>query len=272
MLTISALEFTNSCNLRCTYCPVGQAKKQYGDGVDYPKGNLTLKNFLTALKHAEPYPAIGYDTLTRLGCHGEVTMHPDYLEYIKIGIQYRVAMYMHTNGVLINSDKICEDIAASGMIGAQFSIHSKMSLLNFMRMVDINDGRINIRAEANTNNISDLKKWFAECQPQKQHLDKMRICTAHNWAMDQPKGQEAALEYQAKCHYIRGDFCLMKWDGTLVSCCFDFEAVNKIGHVDNIKTLSHRKDYKLCETCSPAWVNSNNDMYWSYPQFLELLK
>lgn len=67
------------------------------------------------------------------------------------------------------------------------------------------------------------------------------------------------------CSFKTSDFCSMKWDGTIVACCFDFDGDAIIGHIDNFKELKHKNVYKLCSTCSPSWVIGQNNVQWDYP-------
>ena len=249
---IGAIELTNVCNLRCYHCPVGRPPKQHGDGVDYPKGFLTIENFLKALKHCKPN--------VELSAHGEALLHPNVFAFVEIAKKFGKDTFFHTNGLLL-TDEACEKLVQAKINAIQVSLHTEKSLENFKRLYDINEKAgtpVKMFGEFLTCEYLHIRKWVASCKLEDKHLAHITIGPTHNWALNAP----AENDYMQKCRYILGNECVMKWDGTIVSCCFDFEAINTLGHIDNFVNLSHKADYKLCKTCSPAWVNQNNAVFW----------
>jgi hypothetical protein len=111
-----------------------------------------------------------------------------------------------------------------------------------------------------------MKEWVLKHRVDVKYLMGVNISPTHNWALDTSKPND----YMKKCFFINNNLCLMKWDGNIISCCFDFDGINTIGHVDNFENLKHRTDYKLCESCSSAWVNQQNDIYYTFPTTLKV--
>jgi organic radical activating enzyme len=256
-MLISSIEVTNNCNLRCNNCLIGKEPKQYGDGVDYPKGFLTVEHLCKALKVSTEEVC--------LSIHGEPLLHPDLCGFITLAKQFGKKPSFHTNAVLL-SDKLCDEVVVSNPSRVQVSLHSELSLINFKKLVD-RDSEIDISASILYCNKHKLKNWIDRNKLEEKHLSKIHIAPEHNWALNEPNDNN----YASTCQFIIGDTCSMKWDGTIVSCCFDFECINRIGHIDNFSSLNHKSSYELCKRCSPAWTNQHNNIYWTYPQYLQII-
>lgn len=82
-------------------------------------------------------------------------------------------------------------------------------------------------------------------------LQVLQVCL-----LPERRGLFVAAVRPAPCYYINNNIASVRWDGTVVGCCFDSENDNVIGHIKDYPKLGHRPlEYRLCRTCDPNWAN-----------------
>lgn len=243
-MIISSIELTSFCNLKCFHC--------LNANSSYPKGYVTLDNFAKAIQYSTPN--VG------LSLHGEPLLHPEVCEFIKIAKDAGRKPQLSTNGLLLKDD-MCESLVKTKIDTIEIGIYSEKALFNYKRLFEINESlgkEVNIIGDIYLCYLHDLKEWAKHVGLEEKHRKKIRISPMHNWA------NEPVKYSWEECIYTTHNRCVMKWDGKIVSCCFDFDGVNYIGEIDDFAKLKHRKDYRLCDYCSPSWVHHTNDIWYDY--------
>ncbi len=100
-----AVELTNKCNFRCTYCPHSVRGQDMPDGLnkfDRPQGFMSQETFQLCLQNAGKYAA----SFT-FGFFGEQMLHPRFDELIfSIPEVRRYKLVINTNGSLLTTKNI----------------------------------------------------------------------------------------------------------------------------------------------------------------------
>ena len=251
MLALYAIEFTNRCNLLCTHCPTGLRM------LKYARGNITLENFNKGLEYLRRFP---YDAGMHL--HGEPFLHPKACELIALSKKTtNIRVCINTNGTVL-TESLCKDIVDTGIDNVEISVHTEKSLLGFKNLFDANEAAEKIEVIANILPCyyDFAKGWIKNIGITKKYLRCMRFVTQHNWAIDVPSLENKKIR-QENCQFINNNVCVMKWDGKIYSCCFDFDGDNYMGTIDDLLagTLKHTPDtYKLCVSCSASWATNSS--------------
>lgn len=72
----------------------------------------------------------------------------------------------------------------------------------------------------------------------------------HNWAGQATEGNHVTLF--KGCHYLAQSKCVIRWDGTLATCCISDRDEDGIGHVRDEPEAVDVRSYSLCDTCHHA--------------------
>lgn len=251
MLTICAIEVTNVCNLRCSHCPVGtqpfhpNTLPLWTDGVNYPKGYISVEIFQQALQYAKQ--TVG------LNLHGEPLLHPQICDLIDIAKKSGKTPVISTNGLLL-TEVMSQKLIESGITSVEVSIHTPKSLNGFKNIFDANEtagNPISVIGHVVSCNLPKLREWVNNTKIEKKYLEKTFLFDTHNWLRNSP-GEDMS----PNCVYLNNELCDVKWDGRVIACCFDFEGRNDLGHLDDFPNLQHKR-YELCKCCSPTWVQGH---------------
>lgn len=264
MLKINSIELTDYCNLSCKYCPNSTVTKQ--------KGFISLETFKKALSYSEES--------VHLSLFGEPFLHPNLIELIRLAKETKIVSF-HTNGTLLTTE-LCKDLVDTNIDIIEISVHNEKSLIGFKRLIDEiekQEKKTVVSCSVMTTNecifpepsgnVLKLKGWIKNIGIEERHYPLIRLQTLHNWALDDPDSERKLMK---NCIFINNDICVVKWNGDVLACCFDFNSDNYIGHIDDFPNLKHRKDYKLCERCSPSWVNiggGSNGNFWYSIDFIK---
>lgn len=256
MLKISSIEITNICNLRCPHCPVGvkpfhkNISPVLTDGVDYPKGHISMSCFQQALQYT--------GNTVKLHLHGEPLLHPQICDFVRLVRQQNKKAIVSTNGILL-TEAMSHKLIENDTNQIEVSIHTQKSLQGFKNLFDANEKAgfpSNVSGHLLDCNISKLRNWVNRTKIERKYLHRLFLFSTHNWTLNAP-----ALDLYKRCSYINGGLCDVKWDGRVVACCFDFEGKNSLGHLDDFTNLQHKR-YELCKCCSPTWVQGY-DFYFA---------
>ncbi len=72
----------------------------------------------------------------------------------------------------------------------------------------------------------------------------------HNWAGQAQDGPFVSLI--RGCPYLSKQLCVIRWDGSLATCCISDRDEDTIGHVNSEPDDVYTRGYSLCETCHHA--------------------
>jgi radical SAM protein with 4Fe4S-binding SPASM domain len=107
MPKIIAVELTNDCNYKCTFCPMNNKKSDIiKRPVKRKKTYMSVKDFELIINKYHYY----MDVLN-ISHHGESLMHPELDKIVLVLKKYKVKYSITTNGSLLN--KRCRDILNS---------------------------------------------------------------------------------------------------------------------------------------------------------------
>jgi len=240
MLIINSIELTNHCNLKCSHCENAKST--------YPKGYMSKEVFTKCLDYT--------GTFVNLHVHGESLLHPNILEFLLIAKLKGKKVVLNTNGLLLIRRNLFEDVI-NNVYQLEISLHTLDSVRIFKKALDhIKDNKLDTILVANILDYykSEFDNWVKEVDLSKEDISKIRWFNTHKWGKDVES--DRVEEKQKKCYFIAHNECVVKWDGRVSACCFDFDGYNMIGHIDCFRQLIHSPSaYKLCQTCSPCWVN-----------------
>lgn len=249
MLKLDGVELLNICNLSCPNC--------YTPGTKYPRGMANDHVVYEAMKYGTPR-----EYFSVYGS-GEPFLHPKLYEYIQAAKDRGYLPYISTNGLLLTEDSLGRSLEA-GVKLLQISVHTLKSLEALkLAAHQCNHQEVTLQANVLTYYIESgqLERWCAECGITPEERAFFRVIGTHNWAGNGADGkvvypQEDIVRRKANCVYLRHGLCYVKWDGLVVSCCFDSEGDNVIGHIDDFPNLQHLPhSYPLCRFCGPNWTN-----------------
>lgn len=263
---IEEMEMTNYCNLSCQNCCTPTTK--------YPKGFIEDGTVLATLAWTQKGQTLNYHR------QGEPLLHKQLDKYIRWGVEAEIKPVISTNGLLLTEDKL-KSLYQSGLRHMEITLHTSKSIKAFIMACNYFK-KNNIKVY----NFSQHYKQFEEdvmfftgkildfpndCAQgkdiaeelvniQNEYKDYLQTHKTHTWAGNVPGTQknfneDIIQQRQKKCYFIQRHIVNIRWDGTVVGCCFDSENHNEIGHVrdfSNIKIELER--YNLCEHCDTNWA------------------
>lgn len=246
-LVLDGFEATNVCNLSCGYCCNKHSK--------YPQGYIDDATVQKAMRHCVP------SILSPVYGVGECLLHPKIAEYARWFTESGLRTYISTNGLLLTEAKFRELLAA-GVNEFSVSIHHRESARAYLMACRfLKEQGINIVFHGNIMAATSEHSYAILQEEGMSEEEAGRLRTFHtmDWAgianpVEYPP--EIVAQRKAKCFYINNDIVTMKWDGTVVSCCLDADATNRLGHIDEFASLRHTPDaYELCKFCGTGWYN-----------------
>lgn len=253
-ITINEIELTNSCNLSCKNCCTPTTK--------YHKGFMEDKTFKLALSHTKKGQTV---LLHRLG---EPLLHPKICDYIKIASKKGIKIRISTNGLLLNKS-LLKNLIKSGLKEIYFSFHTKASVLAFKMAAKyfefhkIKPEICRLEGQMLSHNSQFSKIWLDELKISKKIIEKyVSNIQTHTWAGNvigtKIKNTKQLIQIkQSNCFFIKNNIVNVRWDGTIVGCCFDSENLNYIGRIEDFNSLKiNFKKYNLCSSCDPNWANN----------------
>ncbi len=220
------VELTNRCNLRCPFCPVGNAKQSgLATGVSMKRqaGFMREDLFWAICTEAKEYGAA-----IRLIRFGEPTLHPRVYDYIRMAKSIGLLVHMNTNGVNLD----VKEVIASGLDSIKVSVHNHLALKSMGKlfkqrgdaekpfitvgMLNPEGGTYNIPEGVDNNNVGEVK--------------------------DLQEGGRAP-----KTCYELYNRLSIDWDGRVVACCGSYDRQMLLGKVYK-QTLKEVWDGKKLQT------------------------
>jgi len=266
------IEITNTCNLKCKFCPDTNRKKEF----------MSVENFEQAIKKVHKHT-----NLVCLHVKGEPLLHPDLKKLLNILDKYNLKANITTNGTLIN-EKLDILKKSKAVRQINFSIHSLTQnieleaeyLNNIFKSVEelshkivsyrlwniskLQDNEINkeiIETMQNYYNINNLTEILKQNSYFKIR-ENLFINRDIEFTWPDIKGKE--IIQSGRCLGLKEQIAILV-DGTVVPCCLDNNGDIQLGNIFNEnledilnkeKTQTIRKNFenkvitcKLCKTC-----------------------
>jgi sulfatase maturation enzyme AslB (radical SAM superfamily) len=224
-LHLYAVELTNFCNLKCSYCVHPTMRR--------PKGHISAEVLDRCIAIAK---AVGQDRLV-LHHIGEPLLHPKLEERLLQVKAAGLTIQFSTNGVLLER-------LLPTLIGLDTAIDITLSVHLW------HDVR-------STEYFAALKEWQNRVQE-----TKINITQAFN--IDE-KGEYGFTEwtnyeyrdwdFKEKCFFLKDNWGVVLWNGDVVSCCLNGESDESFGNIMDPKAEFLRSvPWKGCNTC-PQWAS-----------------
>ena len=219
-LTSVMLEVTNTCNLKCRFCPAVNLKRKKGF-MDVGLAGKVLKQCKN-LQYVYLYD------------WGEPLLHPELDRIIETATRLGHRTFMVTNGTLLVPE-LSEKIIAAGLSTICFSIDGIDETYEYFRGVEYDLVRENVerflkvkerlnpdlRVEINYV-VSELSEGAVErfreiWGPKVDHITFQPMLTYQNVPRRRP------------CRELWKGTLVVFWDGTVVACCVDYEGLLAVG-------------------------------------------
>lgn len=267
-----AIEPTTACNLGCPECPSGL--KQFSR----PTGKLNVELNSKILREVA-----GHVFYINYYFQGEPFLHPDFLELIRQAKKHRIYTATSTNAHFIDEKK-AEEIVKSGLDRLiisidgitqknyeQYRVHGDLSkVISGTEHLVIAKKRLNsstphlifqcLAVKPNENEIPAIINLGHEIG-----VDEIRIKTAQLYDYKHgnplmPSNEEYSRYKLQKdgtysLKYKTGNSCwrmwsgsVITWDGKVVPCCFDKDAVHQLGDLST-------------STFSEVWKNKKYQLF-----------
>lgn len=253
------IELTNNCNIHCYMCPVGtKAMKR-------ERGFMSLETVEKICDEIKRGKIAG----VRLIRWGEPTIHPRFLEILKMLKETNCYIHFNTNGIFLN-ESMMESIVDLQIDSIKFSFqgvdrHSyeemrsgsdwERILENIIRLNQIRGEKEKPYIQISTTIIDEdqkrvehFKKWAEQwsdyCNIGKTEMVHLRVEDME--ISDERKQQFMRLrdrESQNKCHLGNCpevyDKLSINWDGQVTACCGDWDNQLLVGDIykDSLKTI-----------------------------------
>ncbi len=210
---------------------------------------------------------------------GEPLLHPNVCEYVGYGVKLgKIKPNISTNGILL-TETMLDNLYKQGLRRLLITLHTKKSVEAFKMAVDyFEKNNINVRPyeEMFSNNDEDVmffagkvldfnsknnRNWFMELDmTYEKYMSFIQYKDSHTWAGNVEGTRcdfedDVVAQRQKNCYFINRNVVNMRWDGTIVGCCFDSENDNEIGNIRDFANLKIDLDkYNLCRHCDANWA------------------
>lgn len=205
-------------------------------------------------------------------------LHPDLVKYVKWGVEAGIKPVISTNGVLLTEEKLVQ-LYNAGLRHLVITLHTDQSFQAFLmcckyfsshniKVVNFKDRHNNVDNEdvmyfqGKLLNTAETDKLVAVYNGVVEEYESLLVETpVHTWAGNVPGtrrdfSEEVVSHRQKQCYFIGQKVINVRWDGSVVGCCFDIENDNEIG---NVHDYPHIKldlcKYNLCKHCDSNWAN-----------------
>lgn len=230
---IYALETTNHCNSKCSWCPHQQMTRE--------KKFVDRDTVLSVIRYMEDIEQ-EYIALHHMG---EPLLHPVLDIIIDLfNMRYR-RVELSTNGLLLpkKGKMLLESCPARVRIAVDFFYKKEgyiEGIKNFLNLAkDYPDTEIHVHTVAG-NDLSIFEGYTSNILLENKVFD--------NWA-GAVEG-ESKLSKSNECYFLRDNYVVVMCDGRVIPCCMDYNGDHVLGTIDDIENLGKRKPCKLCKKCA----------------------
>lgn len=231
------IEITNSCNLKCKFCPQTNRKKEF----------MTPEQFEIIINKIKDYTKYIY-----LHVKGEPLIHPQLEELIKIANKNNINVNITTNARLLK-DRI-NIINQNRIRQINISLHSFDNLEEIKELLytidKINNVYISLRLWNNNDNkeIINIIENHYNCKidhQKKENTIKENIFLSRDIEFDWPSLNIDILSKNGTCKGLKDQIGILV-DGTVVSCCLDNNGDNNLGNIYNqeLKDIIESEKYQ----------------------------
>lgn len=285
-----AIEPTTSCNLRCPECPSGLRS------FTRPTGMLQAEDFEQTIIELKPW--LSYLTFY---FQGEPFLNPRFLDLVSVAVQHRIYTSTSTNAHYLKSD-VARKTVESGLhriiisidgttqetyeqyrVGGSLDkvLEGTKNLVTWKKALQSETPHIIFQflvVKPNEHQIKDLYQLAEE-----MGVDEVKLKTAQIY--DYTHGSDLIPENAAYSRYEKQNddtyqiknpmdnqcwtmwkSCVVTWDGKVVPCCFDKDALHVLGNTRSQKfstiwkseayrqfrsaILRSRKEIDICTNCT----------------------
>lgn len=159
---------------------------------------------------------VGINDVLALHVFGEPLLHPRFVEIAKRFVEH-CPITMSTNGLLVTPE-VARELATLPWAWISVSPWDKVAQENAVAML----GNVGI----------------ATMEPQG---------ATHNWAGQSATG--TPREPKHKCHFLAWNMAVIRWDGSVASCCISDREEDSIGTVEQEPEEVDVHGYDICKTC-----------------------
>jgi hypothetical protein len=220
-MKIFAIELTNWCNAKCSFCPYPTPAHTRS------KGYMDWKTLYRICDIATEPKAINLSGL------GEPTLHPKLVNFVKELKFYGFKVQMNTNGQKLNQD-LYDQLHAAGLDRIVITA-------DYFKW---NKGSINVQPDLPVQLLTITR---APDHPELGQVQK---------PLDDWGGQVGKVDRPTvRCSFLHDNFYQICWDGTVQRCCVDFNANHAVGNIHNdvdvirLRDQGAGKGIPLCEGC-----------------------
>lgn len=239
------VEITNSCNLKCSFCPDGNRRKEF----------ISTENFEAIIKQIK-----SYTNLIALHVKGEPLLHPRLKELLDICGKENILVNITTNATLLEKNKEIL-ISSSAVRQLNLSLHSitkneNTDTYNFETYIN-NVLEISKEILEKTNIIISYRLWNLESiqeNSENLHILNSLECAylvenlaqkakknsfvklAENAFLNQdlefvwPSLENEIISEEGTCHGLRNQVAILV-NGDVVPCCLDGEGIITLGNI-----------------------------------------
>lgn len=159
---------------------------------------------------------VGVNDVLALHVFGEPLLHPRFVEIARRFAQH-CPITMSTNGVLL-TPKVAQELATLPWAWISVSPWDPVAQQNALGYL----ANVGIRT----------------MEPPG---------ATHNWAGQSADG--APIRSEERCPFLRWNWAVIRWDGTVASCCISDREEDEIGNVNQEPEDVHLRGYDICKTC-----------------------
>lgn len=244
---------TNKCNARCSFCYQGTKEFTREQGV------MKWEIFVRIVSENP-------GDIFNLSMFGEPLMDYDIIQRVKFirDMYPNAEIYFHTNGQLLTEEE-CDDLVSAGLSRIVISCYG------------LKEQHDRLQKGTKFEHVAEMAEYMAKKIPVLiasnlvEEMDTKKIdffwrtkgcSTCFDSGMDWGDGKEISkLSGYSSCAIAQGTRIFF-YDGSVGTCCFDFNGVNAFGNImeDRYENLLKRiKDRKftLCRTCQYKEIFDN---------------
>ena len=212
--SLHQIEITSRCNLTCKYCPSPKLQR--------PKVDMDMATYKRALEWVNYYVLRGTQGELNLAGIGESTMHPDFVEYVRLArgaVGPGGRLVLATNGLLITDEMVAALKPFNPLIWVSLHRPEKAGpAIEVLKKYGLLSGVSGDPSYAAIDWAGQVEGWFVSAQ-------------------------------KGVCDWLKSGWTMVMADGRLSTCCLDASGAGVIGHVNNQVGDAGVSPYGLCSGC-----------------------